>query len=81
MLSSCSAARVRAESELQLLNEVCRIAVENGGYRMAWVGYAEDDEDKSITPMAHAGVEKGFCPRSKSRGIRTHQQGRGRRDR
>lgn len=60
MLSSCSAARVRAESELQLLNEVCRIAVENGGYRMAWVGYAEEDEDKSIAPMAHAGVEKGF---------------------
>jgi PAS domain S-box-containing protein len=60
MLSNCSAARVRAESELQLLNEVCRIAVENGGYRMAWVGYAVDDDDKSITPMAHAGVEKGF---------------------
>ena len=60
MLGSCSAARARAESELQLLNEVCRIAVENGGYRMAWVGYAQDDELKSITPMAHAGVEKGF---------------------
>jgi PAS domain S-box-containing protein len=60
MLSSCSAARVRAESELQLLNEVCRIAVENGGYRMAWVGYAQDDDTKSITPMAHAGVEKRF---------------------
>ena len=60
MLSSCSAARARAESELRLLNEVCRIAVENGGYRMAWVGYAEEDDTKSITPMAHAGVEQGF---------------------
>lgn len=60
MLSNCSAARVRAESELQLLNEVCRIAVENGGYRMAWVGYAEEDDSKSITPKAHAGVEKRF---------------------
>jgi PAS domain S-box-containing protein len=60
MLSSCSAARARAESELQLLNEVCRIAVEHGGYRMAWVGYAQDDDLKSITPIAHAGVEKGF---------------------
>jgi PAS domain S-box-containing protein len=60
MLSSCSAARVRAESEQQLLTELCRIAVENGGYRMAWVGYAQDDELKSITPMAHAGVGKGF---------------------
>src|SRR6266550_80185 len=27
---------------------------------MAWVGYAEDDHTKSITPVAHAGVEKGF---------------------
>jgi len=60
MLSGCGAARARAESELQLLNEVCRIAVEDGGYRMAWVGYARDDEIKSITPMAHSGVGKGF---------------------
>jgi PAS domain S-box-containing protein len=60
MLSSCTTARARAESELELLNEVCRIAVENGGYRMAWVGYAQDDEARTITPMAHAGVEKGF---------------------
>ena len=60
MLSSCSAARVRADNELQLLDEVCRIAVEIGGYRMAWVGYADDDDVKSIAPMAQAGVEKGF---------------------
>jgi PAS domain S-box-containing protein len=60
MLSSCSAARVRAESELQLLSEVCRIAIEDGGYRMAWVGYAQDDDAKSIIPIAHAGLEKGF---------------------
>jgi PAS domain S-box-containing protein len=60
MLSSCSAARVRAESELQLLSEVCRIAIEDGGYRMAWVGYAQDDDGKSIIPIAHAGLEKGF---------------------
>lgn len=60
MLSSCSAARASAEGELQLLNEVCRIAVETGGYRMAWVGYAQDDDLKSITPMAHAGAEKAL---------------------
>ncbi|MGI8401936.1 MAG: PAS domain S-box protein [Gemmatimonadaceae bacterium] len=60
MLSACSEAIVRAENESQLLNEVCRIAVENGGYRMAWVGFAQDDEARSITPMAHAGVEDGY---------------------
>jgi PAS domain S-box-containing protein len=60
MLSACSEAVVRAENEVQLLNDVCRIAVENGGYRMAWVGFAENDEARSITPVAHAGVEDGY---------------------
>jgi len=60
MLSSCSEALFRAESELELLHEICRIAVEDGGYRMAWVGYAQDDAAQSITPLAHAGLEDGF---------------------
>jgi PAS domain S-box-containing protein len=72
MLSSCSAARARAASELQLLNEVCRIAVENGGYRMAWVGYARDDELKSISPMASAGVAEGFLSEIK---VSWHEDG------
>ncbi len=60
MMSGCNEALVRAESETQLLQEVCRIAVDDGGYRMAWVGYAQNDEARSITPMAHAGVEEGY---------------------
>lgn len=59
MLSACSDALARAETESQLLNDVCRIAVDSGGYLMAWVGYAEQDERQSITPMAHAGREEG----------------------
>jgi PAS domain S-box-containing protein len=72
MLSSCTAARVRAESELQLLSEVCRIAIEDGGYRMAWVGYAQDDDAKSIIPIAHAGLEKGFLSNIK---VSWHEDG------
>ncbi|MGH6627748.1 MAG: PAS domain S-box protein, partial [Burkholderiaceae bacterium] len=60
MLSRCNAALVRAEDEQQLLLEVCRLAVDVGGYRMAWVGYAQDDEFRTILPMAHAGAEKGY---------------------
>jgi PAS domain S-box-containing protein len=60
MLSHCSEAVVRAENEHALLSEVCRVAVEDGGYRMAWVGYAQDDEARSIAPVAHAGEERGF---------------------
>src|SRR5574340_239508 len=33
---------------------MCRVIVEQGGYRTAWVGYAQDDERKSIRVMAQA---------------------------
>ena len=55
LLSACNETLVRATSELALLNEVCRIAVDMGGYCMGWVGLAHDDAEKSIEPVAHAG--------------------------
>ena len=60
MLSLCNEALVRAASEEALLADVCQIAVESGGYRMAWVGYARMDAARSIEPQAHAGAEDGF---------------------
>lgn len=63
MLSSCNQALTRIEDEAELLLQVCRLAVEVGGYRMAWVGYAQDDAVRSIQPMAHAGHEAGYLSR------------------
>ncbi len=60
MLSRSSIAINRIHDEAGLLAEVCRVAVELGGYRMAWVGYAQDDAEKTIRPMAHAGHELGY---------------------
>ena len=60
MLSRSSIAINRIHDEAALLAEVCRVAVEVGGYRMAWVGYALHDEDKNIQPVAHAGHELGY---------------------
>ncbi len=60
MLSTCNEALIRAEHEEELLDRICRIAVETGGYRMAWVGYALDDEIRSIKPVAHAGADDGY---------------------
>ena len=60
MLSRSSIAINRVHDEAALLAEVCRVAVEVGGYRMAWVGFASDDEEKSIHPAAHAGHELGY---------------------
>ena len=56
MVTACNEALVRANSESALLHEICRIAVDIGGYRMAWVGFAQDDADKSILIVAHAGA-------------------------
>ena len=60
MLSSCTGALVRAENELDLLQEICRLIVEVGGYQCAWVGYAERDELCSVRPVATVGIEVEF---------------------
>lgn len=55
LLSDCNMAMLRAENEQLLLKEICQMIVEQGGYLMAWVGYAQHDEDKIVQPMAEAG--------------------------
>lgn len=51
---------VHAGSEAELMNEICQAIVEQSGYRMAWVGYVRNDENKSIEVMAHAGRDEGY---------------------
>src|SRR5688572_30270079 len=55
MLSGSNQSVIRASDEPMLLIEVCRIAVVVGGYRMAWVGFAENDEQKTVRPVTHRG--------------------------
>ncbi|WP_137820630.1 GGDEF domain-containing protein [Pseudomonas sp. 2FG] len=59
-LSGSNRALLRAEDECALLQEICRVVVEEAGYRLAWVGRAEHDAAKTVTPMAHAGLEQAF---------------------
>ena len=61
LLSRTSVAISRAEKETGLLAEVCRIAVEVGSYRTAWVGYALNDGPRSIQPVAQAGHVAGHA--------------------
>ena len=60
MMAQCNQVLVRAIEEAQLLREMCRIVVEAGGYRMAWIGFAENDANKSVVPVAQAGIEEGY---------------------
>ena len=53
--TACNQAVNRCNEEMGLLEEVCRAVVVEGGYRLAWVGYAENDEAKTVRPVAWAG--------------------------
>ncbi len=46
---------VRATAEATLLEDMCQIIVASGGYLMAWVGYVEHDQARTVRPVASAG--------------------------
>ena len=59
LLSEINEVIVRVKNLEALLNELCRIAVEQGKFRMAWVGLL-DKETTTLRPVAQAGSENGF---------------------
>jgi PAS domain S-box-containing protein len=59
-LSACNQALAQASSEQELLNQICEIIVQVGGYRMAGIAYAQQDEEKTVSPVAHAGYDSGY---------------------
>jgi CheY-like chemotaxis protein/GAF domain-containing protein len=60
MIGECSQVLVRAADEAALLQAICRKIVEHGGYRLAWIGYAEQDAAQSVRPVAQFGFEEGY---------------------
>jgi len=59
-LSECNQALVRAEDETELLQLICDLVIEFGGYRFAWIGLAEEDERRTVRPAAQAGAGEGY---------------------
>ncbi len=57
-LSDGNRTLLRASDEQELLHDMCRVIVETGGYRFAWVAYLEHNELKSIRWMAGVGMDK-----------------------
>ncbi|MEI7848018.1 MAG: PAS domain S-box protein, partial [Chloroflexota bacterium] len=60
MISTCNQAIIKISNENELLQEICRICVEDGNYRLTWVGYAEENPEKSVRPVAEFGFEAGY---------------------
>lgn len=59
-MSASNQAMMRAKGETELLDEVCKIIVQDCGYAMVWIGYAEHDDEKRVRPVASAGFEEGY---------------------
>jgi PAS domain S-box-containing protein len=59
-LGEASFAMLRASDERELFGAICHVAVEHGGYRMAWAGFAGQDENLTVRPVAEAGFESGY---------------------
>jgi signal transduction histidine kinase len=57
-LSHTNQAIVRATSQTEILERVCQIAVEYGGFALAWVGFV--DQDGLLPPVAIAGPARGY---------------------
>ncbi|MFA5241015.1 MAG: PAS domain S-box protein [Sulfuricella sp.] len=58
VLSAGNRTLLHATEEQELLREMCRAIVDAGGYRLAWVGYAEDD--RRVRLVASCGAEADF---------------------
>ncbi len=59
-LSACNQVLIHTEDEAQFLNDICHAIVEQGGYKLAWLGRAEHDRAKSVRPIAEAGFDEGY---------------------
>ena len=59
-LSEVNRTVVRTTSETQLMRDICGIMCNRGGYRLAWIGLARDDEKKSVEVATFSGEGEGY---------------------
>ncbi|MCC6217337.1 MAG: GAF domain-containing protein [Polyangiaceae bacterium] len=60
VLSATNRTLVRARDEQRFAEDVCRIAVGLGGYRLAWIALAGRSGGHALRPLARAGVDDGY---------------------
>ncbi len=59
ILSGINAAIVHIRNRQELFAEACRIAVEHGHFRMAWIG-SVDSKGTGLTPLTWSGFDEGY---------------------
>lgn len=63
-LSAGSQVMIHAVMEEQLLNSMCQVAID-AGYRMAFIGFKENDANRTVRLAAWAGQGSGFIETAK----------------
>ncbi len=64
VLSEMNGRLICADREQEFLDAVCAMVVGSGGYRMATIGYAMHDRERSVRPVAEAGYGDGYFERA-----------------
>lgn len=59
LLSNTNEAIVRIKDRQKLFDEICRIAIDNGKFRMAWIGIVNNDSNK-VDVKASAGLIENY---------------------
>lgn len=59
-LSKTNQAMSQLEDETEYLKQVCNIVVEDTDFTMVWIGYTENDEAKTVRPIASAGFKTDY---------------------
>lgn len=59
VISQVNQAIVHSKTQQKLFEEICRVAIDFGKFRMAWIGLLNNETQK-IVPVAVAGKENGY---------------------
>ncbi len=62
VLSSINTLIVRIQQKQLLFEEACRVTIEEGQFRLAWIGLV-DRAANTVTPLAHYGNNDGYVER------------------
>ena len=57
-LRHSSFSMMHAEDEISYLNDICKIIIDDCGYSMVWIGFAE--ENKKVRPVVHSGFVANY---------------------
>jgi diguanylate cyclase (GGDEF)-like protein/PAS domain S-box-containing protein len=66
VLSGINTLIVRVRDRDELFKEACRIAVEHGQFRLAWIGMVDRNASR-VVPAASAGADRGFLEEIRAR--------------